>query len=427
MTLQIEPLPEGAVLVHVGFHKTGTTALQSAFASTRPELLEAGVLYPGDLRSHHRAAMAVTERTWGWGERGGRKHRPKYWEELVAAAAGHQDRVVISSEALALAQEDAIDRMIAELGPDRVHVVGTLRPFARLLSSSWQQYLKYGLAMPYVPWLENVFANPPECPPSPNFWRRNDHLGVFTRWAERLGPERVSLVVLDAGDRGYLYRTFETLVGLPDGLLVPDPEVGASNRSMTSAEAEMLRLVNQRGARDWDWALYQAGVRRGAVMRMVESRSPGREEPGIITPQWAVEAAQEFGRRTAEGIEALGIRVYGDLSELGAPMPAGVPPTEMPLLPADAAAEAVLGGVLGALDSAPTQADLDAAVAAAEVRAARRAIGAISTRDAASLLGTRVRQAANRRLRRRGRSAGSGPGEVGEMGEVGEVREIAAD
>jgi hypothetical protein len=323
---------------------------------------------------------------------------------------------VISSEALSLAREDAIDRMIAELGPDRVHVVGTLRPFARLLSSSWQQYLKYGLAMPYVEWLENVFANPPECPPSPNFWRRNDHLGVFTRWAERLGPERVTLVVLDAGYRGYLYRTFETLVGLPDGLLVPDPEIGASNRSMTAAEAEMLRLVNERGARDWDWALYQAGVRRGAVMRMVESRTPGREEPGIVTPQWAVEAAQEFGRRTAEGIEALGIRVYGDLGELGAPMPAGEPPTEMPLLPADAAAEAVLGGVLGALNSAPTQADLDAAVASAEARAARRAVAAISTKDAASLLGTRVRQAGARRLRRRGRAAGAAAGEAGETG-----------
>ncbi len=47
-------------------------------------------------------------------------------------------------------------------------------------------------------------------------------------------------------------------------------------------------------------------------------------------------------------------------SALGDPIPAGAPPTEMPLLPADAAAEAVLGGVLGALDSAPTQADLDA-------------------------------------------------------------------
>ena len=62
-------------MFHAGFHKTGTTALQSAFASSRPQLLEAGVLYPGSRRSHHRAAMVVTKRTWGWEERGRPPHR----------------------------------------------------------------------------------------------------------------------------------------------------------------------------------------------------------------------------------------------------------------------------------------------------------------------------------------------------------------
>lgn len=407
----VEQLPADAVLVHVGFHKTGTTALQDALARVRPDLLEVDVLYPGELRSHHRAAMAVTERTWGWGDQGGRKHRPKYWDDLVAASGAHPGRVMISSEALSLAREPAIDRMVAELGADRLHVVGTLRPFARLLPSSWQQYLKYGLSMPYVEWLENVFANPPECPPSPNFWRRNDHLGVFTRWAERLGPDRVTLVVLDDRDRGHLYRTFESMLGLPDGLIVPDPSVGASNRSMSAAEAEMLRLVNERGARDWDWSLYQAGVRRGAILRMVEARRPGPDEPALVTPQWAVEAAQEFGRRTAEGIAALGIRVYGRLDALADPMPWGDPPTGMPALPADAAAEAVLGAVLNTAEFLPSQEEYSEAVARGE----RRAIASLSTKDAARLLGTRVRQASARRLRRQSqRSAGPASGEAGE-------------
>jgi hypothetical protein len=88
----------------------------------------------------------------------------------------------------------------------------------------------------------------------------------------------------------------------------------------------------------------------------------------------------------------------------------------MPLLPADAAAEAVLGSVLGTLNS-PTRVDkVDAEVAQIEARAARRAVAAISTKDAASLLGTRVRQAGARRLRRRGRAAGAAAGEAGETG-----------
>ena len=134
MPEMVEQLPADAVLVHVGFHKTGTTALQDALARVRPDLLEVDVLYPGELRSHHRAAMAVTERTWGWGDQGGRKHRPKYWDDLVAASGAHPGRVMISSEALSLAREPAIDRMVAELGADRLHVVGTLRPFERIVS-----------------------------------------------------------------------------------------------------------------------------------------------------------------------------------------------------------------------------------------------------------------------------------------------------
>ena len=63
------PLPQDAILLHLGFHKTGTTALQSAFAASRPALLEHGVLYPGRRRSHHPAAMAMTGRTWGVGPR----------------------------------------------------------------------------------------------------------------------------------------------------------------------------------------------------------------------------------------------------------------------------------------------------------------------------------------------------------------------
>ena len=40
-----------------------------------------------------------------------------------------------------------------DLGGDRVHVVVTLRNLGRLLPSSWQQYLKYGLTTPYEKWL----------------------------------------------------------------------------------------------------------------------------------------------------------------------------------------------------------------------------------------------------------------------------------
>jgi hypothetical protein len=404
MAVAVSPIPDGTILFHAGFHKTGTTALQSALASVRPALLEAGVLYPGALRSHHRAAMAVTGRVWGWGVRGGRPPKARYWTSLCAESTAHPGRVVISSEGFALAKDPVVDRIVADLGADRLHAAFTVRTVAKLLASSYQQYLKYGLDMPYGTWLENVFANPPACPPSPNFWVRNDFVGVVSRWAERLGPDRVTVVVVDDADRRMLFSTFEGLLGLPDGLLVPDPAIAAGNRSMTAAEAELLRLVNAGGAREWDWPDYQASVRRGAVLRMVEGRSPAPGEAMLATPRWAVEAAQEVGRRTAERLVDMGVQVVGDLDRLADPIPAGEPAAAGLVLPVEAAAEAVLGGILGTRAHAPTRADVDRAVEEAEQRAseqaARRAVQQLTTRDAARLLRARVRSAGARRVGR---------------------------
>ncbi len=55
----VEPwVPRGGLLLHIGPHKTGTTALQAAFAEARPRLETFGVSYPGQHAAPHGAAMA---------------------------------------------------------------------------------------------------------------------------------------------------------------------------------------------------------------------------------------------------------------------------------------------------------------------------------------------------------------------------------
>ena len=63
----------GSILLHIGPHKTGTTALQSGAASRRPQLAAEGVTYPLHKgKDHHSAAaMAAGGRKWGWVDRGG--------------------------------------------------------------------------------------------------------------------------------------------------------------------------------------------------------------------------------------------------------------------------------------------------------------------------------------------------------------------
>ena len=91
----------------------------------------------------------------------------------------------------------------------QVECVIGLRNLGRLLPSSWQQYLKYGLDMGYERWLTGVFDNNGKATPS--FWRRNDHADVIGRWAAAVGPENVTVMVLDGLDLKHLkpHRSLE--------------------------------------------------------------------------------------------------------------------------------------------------------------------------------------------------------------------------
>ncbi len=232
----VPPLPADGVLLHVGVHKTGTTAIQAALADARPELKKLGVLYPGKRKAQHRSALAVTQRTWGWKDRGGESYDMSHYTWLVEQARKHRAgwRSAASSSA---SPTPTVARQIGEdLGLDRVHVVVTLRNLGKLLPSSWQQYLKYGLVANYDKWLHNMLDTEAPGNMTPSFWRRNDHASVVGRWVDALGPENVTVVVLEDVDMTAMYRTFAQLLDVPEDLLVSRMNL-TSNRSMTAAEA----------------------------------------------------------------------------------------------------------------------------------------------------------------------------------------------
>ncbi len=418
-----DPLPADAILLHLGFHKTGTTALQSAFAASRPELLEHGVLYPGRRRSHHPAAMAMTGRTWGVGREGGWDPDPSHWDRLARAATRHPGRVLVSSESFALTPDDAAARMVADLGADRVQVVFTMRPMAALLSSSWQQYLKSGWTTTYGQWLEQIVAELEPGARRSGFWLRNDYPVIVGRWVDLVGADRVHLVCLDGSDRGFLLRTFRELLALPDG--VPDERAADSNRSMTAAEAELLRSLNEVSA-DWDWPTYQRTIRTGAAAGMVESRRPDPDETPIVTPPEVLARVAQHGNEVAAELAGLGVVVHGDLRVLGqevagarvgadGPDGTGGPHSTdgtdgtggAPAgLPIDAAVACVLGAIRGAQRQAAEEAEAAQRAAAASGAAnAGTPPGAPTTRELAAELTVRIRRGTRRRLtpgRRRG-------------------------
>ncbi|WP_293995685.1 hypothetical protein [Streptomyces sp.] len=348
-------LPAGTRLLHIGPHKTGTTAIQGALFAAKDKLPEHGVEFPAATRHPMEAALAACARPAMMGDTAPTE---KHWTRLLKEVEATGTRTsVISSEFFADAPDDeTVTRIVEQLGGERVHVLVTLRPLARIMPSQWQQYVQNGLRMGYEDWLDHMLRKAPYGKPNPSFWRRHRHDRLVERWSRAVGADRITVVVVDDRDRDGLMRTFEALLGLPGKLLQPVPDT--ANRSLTLAETEMLRNLNVefRGNGLPD-ELYSKLVRNGAVIHMKNSCNPTAADVKISTPAWAVEAAGRIGAEMVERIGAMGVRVVGDPALLctlpAIPAQPGPPAAEARIAP-EVAAQA-LYGALAAAAAAPVR------------------------------------------------------------------------
>jgi len=329
------PVPKNRVLLHIGVHKTGSTALQAALAGARPQLRRNGVLYPGEADAHHNAAWAVTGRPFGFGAEA-QQPRIRQWRSLSRRVRRHRGRAIVSSEFFGRMQPDNIRTVVEGLGGDRVHVLLAVRPLVELLPSSWQQYLKTGLTTDYEEWLRDVLE-PGRPTTTPGFWSRADFTRIIRRWKSVVPASRITAVVLDPKDRDLMDRTVAELVGIPPELIRENRAGTPSNRSLTAPEAELLRQVNLTVRPDMGWSSYAANIRHGAVRTIVENRTPPAAEPRIRTPQWAVDLALERQLRDLRRLKRSGVDLRGRRRRLKR-VPRGADPAQITQLPVDLAA-----------------------------------------------------------------------------------------
>ena len=337
----LAPLPAGTCLLHVGPPKTGTTALQGAFWNDRAALSAKGVRYAGGARQPQKAMMAATGRAAN-----GRSRPPsrRLWDAVVREVRScPEPRSVISSEGFAYATEEAARAVVADLGPDRVHVLLTLRPFAAMLASEWQQSVQMGMGLDFDAWLHRLFEAPGTWP-AKGFWERR-HDRVVTRWAAAAGADRVTVLVVDERDRDAHFRALERLLELPEGALVPD--VDRANRSLTLEETEVLRALRADFKADGlPVADYIGLVATRATLHM-KRRTPGPLEHRIEVPAWALERAAGVAREITDVVRASGVRVIGDLEHLASvPAPGRREAPAVTTVPLEVAASAAMGLVL---------------------------------------------------------------------------------
>lgn len=355
-------LPPGSRLLYIGPMKTGTTAIQSAARDQRQTLLEHGVRYPGTKFNHRSALGALL----GWSTiTAGRVGRLgpdrldldeggvpdiREWDDLKAEiTADTSRRILVTHEFVSQADDEGCRRIVDELGPDGIHVAITLRSPATILPSLWAQGLKDDAQTESLDsWLSRIYDSASDRPMPARFRRAYDQAELVQRWARLIGPNKVTVIVVERSQPAALSDAFESLLGLPAGMLACGVD---TNRSFTAAEANVFqRLNNSLADHDVGWQSFSEFVWRGAANRGVLGRKRPGDEPRVGLPPWAAAAAKQDGERFASQIRDSGVRVLGDLDQLWVePSPAGNVGSDT--IPADVGVRALTGVILAGADT----------------------------------------------------------------------------
>lgn len=373
-------LPERAVLVHIGPYKTGTTAIQSSLHEHREQLAAHGVTYPGRYHRQMRPSWALLGRS-----RVGEADVPENeWEDLVGEVRAAPGRVVISSEDFSSARPHHVRKLVDDLGDERVHVLVVARRLDRLLPSAWQERVKsVNETRTYDAWLREVLGEERTGDAARVFWHNHGLEGLIARWAAELPPQRVIVLVTDERDRGFAPRTFERLLGLPDGLLTP----GAySNTSLSMERIEFCRQVNlAMERRGWVGSRRLNTPRRALLAGLRSAPLQAWETLIPPLPAWCAERLRELSDQRADSAAASGVTVIGDPDLLrwqgeGIGDDLGEPPASLPTAAAAGAMEQALAGMLRQFRTRR----------AAPPSSTKASLSEVSGRDLATELGRRV-------------------------------------
>ena len=319
-------MPQKQLILHVGFHKAGTSALQESFAEQRQELQAADVLYPSiGRKAHHRIAWALTQRAWGWKKRGGEVTPFKHFSKMASLInRSNSPKIVLSSEFFSELAAEQIQKIASGIRDREVKILFTLRPLAKLLGSSYQQYLKYGTKADYVEWLHSVLDEPGVSKINPTFWQRHMHGDVVSKWVEAFGKEKVSVLIVDEARPEFLYESLNEYLGLAPGFL--KPQITGSNRSLSLEEVSLLLELNRQFPKEREWNEYLVFIRNGYIRQLTDHVPLKEGSKKLLTPKWAVDKANQLATESKKKIKDLGVKVYGDIETLdSATVPEGEP------------------------------------------------------------------------------------------------------
>ena len=132
-------MPKPKLYLHIGHGKTGTSAIQSAFAIAQKDLLKQGIEYHIHNTDREKASQfAITSGNWN--------HNPKesLAQELTRRSQerNNNNSILLSSESLFWQLDSLFEDGFQELKDLNLHVLLAVREIEEMLSSEYQQRVK---------------------------------------------------------------------------------------------------------------------------------------------------------------------------------------------------------------------------------------------------------------------------------------------
>ena len=294
------------LIIHAGFPKSGTTALQASFRESAEVLRAADIEYPPSQNdAHHAGVAALVGRSIGWQPS---KRDLAAWHNFVQMIKDSKSQtILISSEFFAAANENQINQIKADFSEFTVQIFFTLRPLNRIIPSIYQQSLKKGSTLAYPEWISKKFMSPTgELRSLPNLI---NHAKVIQEWAKVFQGRNIAVVIADSNKPEFLYESTCLYLGISRLEIL---EKRALNRSLTVNECEVLRRINSSVKHKWNWDEYQKIIRQGYLkdLTAVKSLSGGSQ---FHTPEFLQDVIANFAKVQIEIINNLDIHVLGDL------------------------------------------------------------------------------------------------------------------
>lgn len=214
-------------IVHIGPHKTGSTAIQKMLSSERAVLARRNIEYPqvGFSYYGHHELCAAMERDDG------------SLEEMITSIRNTSSIIVLSSENFSRSTRAGIMRLAKMLKDDDVRIIFYLRSTVELIYAWWQELTKHGSTRPFLRHYADIMSFP-----------YHSHLfnvsQVLSHWAAEFGREVIQIYRYDEITNTADHFARDVL-GVDD-VSTTTTNLGV-NRSFDVASTELIRRLNEFG------------------------------------------------------------------------------------------------------------------------------------------------------------------------------------